>query len=274
MIDSRSTRNAADDRRSEESALSDSTEFELARIYRNGCNSESFTFKYSAKKFHPQYPPSSLTTANLTLSKTSRFQMPAERSSSSSASPRSGHSSGPMSLSRILRGPGYSPSIGSSAAVAVSTHNSESESAMSSPLSANCTPRATRGGSIVYPGPSEYQTPRSSPNPFVVSTPSTGTPTTPRTTLPYQALFNDPLTSPILDSPTNRGSRALRRHGAVALLVPQTPSASNWPACASPAANGASPLDQGAASEVDAETAEPSSKDHEASENLGDGTYT
>lgn len=146
---------------------------------------------------------------------------------------------------------------------------------MSSPLTANYTPRASRrGGSVIHSGlgPSEHdQTPQNSPNPFVVSTP-TGTPTTPQPTLLYQALSNTPLTSPVLDSPTNGGSRALRRHGAVALLVPQTPSVSsqNGPARASPAADDSS---QGTGSVEDTENTELHSKDREAAENVGDGMY-
>lgn len=196
--------------------------------------------------------------------------MPAERSSSSSSPPsHGGRLYRPMSLSRILRGPGYSPSIRSSAAATGFTPHS---SATSSPLSASTrTPRA-RGGSVVHHGSAEDQTPQNSPNPFVVSTP-TGTPTTPHTILSYpsQVHFNDPLTSPVVDSPTNGGSRALRRHGAVALLVPQTPSASNWPARASPATNSSSPPGQSAGSVEDTETTEPASKNREAPEHIGDG---
>lgn len=161
--------------------------------------------------------------------------MPAERSSSSS-SPCHGptshrRSSGPMSLSRILRGPCISPSIRSSAADTPSRCSSTTSS-----LSSPRTPCAHEGV-LTLPGfesfqvpNGEIQTPQGSPNPFI-TTPSFGTPATPPTTLSYQPTFiDDPMTSPVLDSPTNRGRRALRRHGAVALLVPQTPSASNWPA--------------------------------------------
>lgn len=163
--------------------------------------------------------------------------MPAERSSSSS-SPCHGpashrRSSGPMSLSRILRGPCISPSIRSSAA---DTHSRGSFTASESSLSSPHTPRAHEGV-VTLPGfesfqvpNGEIQTPQGSPNPFI-TTPLSDTSATPPTILSYQPTFiDDPLTSPMLDSPTNRGRRALRRHGAVALLVPQTPSASNWPA--------------------------------------------
>lgn len=148
--------------------------------------------------------------------------MPVDRSSSSST-PRSGPLSRPMSLSRILRGPGISPSNEPSAASADSTlvH-------VNSPVSDPSTPRANRGDlpASNSPGDSdiENRTPRGSPNPFLLSSP-VGTLAIPPS---YQPFFDDgPLTSPTMDSRTGRNPRALRRHGAVALLVPQTPSASN-----------------------------------------------
>lgn len=146
--------------------------------------------------------------------------MPSVRSSSLSShrSPQQvGHDShGPMSLNRILRGPGTSPSIRSSVQVA------------STPLhtSVPADPGRTRFAPHlvirINSSSADYPNLQSSPNPFLLS----NTPTTPRAAVSYQTLFGDgPLTSPILgSSPTDRNPRALRRHGAVALLAPQTPS--------------------------------------------------
>lgn len=168
--------------------------------------------------------------------------MPAERSSSST--PRYGtlagrRSSGPMSLSRILRGPGISPSNELSAADPVLHDLSTKPS-----LSIDCTPSPCTPRGVSAPEPSkdsnsEKQTPQESPNPFLIP-PSTDSPTAPHASLLYQLFFGNggSLTSPVLDSSTSRGMRALCRHRAVALLVPQTPSASNWPVDVSAAADG------------------------------------
>lgn len=121
-----------------------------------------------------------------------------------------------MSLSRILRGPGISPSNCSN-----DEPTSRNSSAGDSPLSeAERTPRARHAE---LPGSAQDsdsgdETPTGSPNPFLI-----GTPPNAPVAIPYGALFvADPLTSPVLNTPTN--PRALRRHGAVALLIPQTPS--------------------------------------------------
>lgn len=166
-----------------------------------------------------------------------------------------------MSLSRILRGPCISPSFRSSAAEPNLSHGSLTSSSLSSPR----TPHAHEGV-IALPGfesfqasNGEIQTPQGSPNPFIV-TPPFGTPVTPPTTLSYQPTFiDDPLTSPVLNSPTNRGRRALRRHGAVALLVPQTPSASNWPVDVLAATAASSPDNLGADPSSDNGTPRPPS---------------
>lgn len=125
-----------------------------------------------------------------------------------------------MSLSRllILRGPGISP------AATGQSVRSNSTFPHGVPTDSRFTPRTSYSGDVIIrPSLSPRESnPWSSPNPFVVL----GTPTTPRATMSYQSLFDDgPLTSPVLDSPTDRNPRALRRHGAVALLAPQTPSA-------------------------------------------------
>lgn len=139
-----------------------------------------------------------------------------------------------MSLSRILRGPGLSPSNEpSSAADSTVVHGPS----VNSPLSdAESTPRANRRDLSAYNSPADSNAatpPGGSPNPFLL--PPVGTPVTPPS---YQSFFGDgPLTPPVLDSPTNN-SRALRRHGAVALLVPQTPSTPNFTAPDSRVATG------------------------------------
>lgn len=169
-------------------------------------------------------------------------------------------------MSRILRGPGISPSSRSTAANQTPPRGSSAASLLSSP----CTPRAHEG-IVTLPGletfissNNQIQTPQASPNPFIV-TPPFGTPTTPRAAaaLSYQTTFNDsddPLTSPALCSPTNRGPRALRRHGAVALLVPQTPSVTNWLVNVAAATTPSSPGNLGADLPEDNGTPQPLSK--------------
>lgn len=205
--------------------------------------------------------------------------MPAERSSTST--PRYGpsagrRSSGPMSLSRILRGPGISPSNELSTTDPVLRDLSTKPSLSIDCTLSPCTPKGVSASEPSQGSNNELQTPRESPNPFLIS-PSTDSPTTPRAALLYQSFFGDegPLTSPVLDSPTSRGARPLRRHGAVALLVPQTPSASNWPVDASAAADGDStPSDLDAGSPDNDKTPRAHSRmlpAIEASEIVGDG---
>lgn len=128
----------------------------------------------------------------------------------------------PMNLGQILRGPGLSPS----------DRLNMIDSAFNDyfPASPNVaytqTPlhkRAVASSASKTPRADENYNPQRSPNPFLVS-PQTN-PSTPRSSYPLFCDDGD-WTSPFIDSPTSGGlhPRALRRHGAVALLVPQTPS--------------------------------------------------
>lgn len=136
--------------------------------------------------------------------------------------------SNPMSLSQLLREPSLSPFNKSNTVDSAFqkffstssgfTHTPTHSGGDGKALSLSNTPRTN----------DENYNPRDSPNPFIVS-PRTD-PVTPRSS--YPSLFGNCWTSPFVDSPTSGGlhSRALRRHGAVALLVPQTPSTPTLPA--------------------------------------------
>lgn len=134
-----------------------------------------------------------------------------------------------MSLSRVLRGPSSSPFNGSKAVDSIfGDYFGPASSGIHTPG-----PLQKRTGDISpSKSPSHYnekENSQNSPNPFLAS-PLTD-PVTPRPS--YPPPFNDACwTSPfVCSSPISKVThpRALRRHGAVALLVPQTPS-TNLPA--------------------------------------------
>lgn len=136
----------------------------------------------------------------------------------------------PMSLSRVLRGPSSSPFNGSNTVDSI--FGDYFGTASSGTRTPGFSGKRTRGTSTLKFSShyKENENPQNSPNPFLAS-PLTD-PVTPRPS--YPPPFNDGCwTSPFVpSSPISKVThpRALRRHGAVALLVPQTPLTVNLPA--------------------------------------------
>lgn len=121
-----------------------------------------------------------------------------------------------MSLSRILTGPELTDSLMSPGRTPVARDSDEDWNIF--------TPST--------PDSSEILTVVDTPNPFILTT----QPNTPAsdTTIRYASFFGDGQgqSSPTLDSPTPQYSgrtRALRRHHAIALIVPVTPSTPTFP---------------------------------------------